>query len=116
MVAARIATLKHGGTGANQHKGADAQICASAINGHAAVSLEQAAKMMNVGRRSVQAARVVYAKGVIELQQAVEAGAVAVTTAESVARRPLHEQRAFVTRNANSGNRMQLPEGRRNRR
>jgi hypothetical protein len=68
MVADKIATIKHGW---NQHEKEDAQFCAS--------SQGQAAKKLNVSRRSVQKARVVRSKGVPELIAAVTAGKVSVS-------------------------------------
>jgi hypothetical protein len=74
---------------------------------------EEAAKMLNIGRRSVQRARVVREKGAPELQQAVRNGAVSLTAArafnvsENLRRRHLDEsqQSMVAARLAN------LPQG-----
>ena len=70
MVAAKIATLPRG---ANQH----AQICAP--------SQDSAAEMLNVSRRTVQAAAKVRDEGAPELVQAVERGSVSVSAASDIA-------------------------------
>jgi DNA repair exonuclease SbcCD ATPase subunit len=81
MVAGAIAVMERG---ANQH----AQICAP--------SQTEAAEMLNVSRRSVQAAKKVIDEGVPELRQAVEKGEVSVSAAAKVAELPKAEQRKAV--------------------
>jgi N6-adenosine-specific RNA methylase IME4 len=91
MVAAKLATLK---LGDNQHSQA-APIGAPSLDfgGDAPepveptsiVSQSEAADVLNVGRRSVQRATVVQEKGSPELQEAVEQGKVAVSTAADIA-------------------------------
>src|SRR5262249_42420801 len=61
-----------------------------------AVSQTQAAEMMNVGRRSVQKARVVRSKGVAALQRAVEAGDLSISIAAEIAQQPEEEQMRLV--------------------
>jgi ParB-like nuclease domain len=80
-IANKIATMKRGD---NQH----AQICAT--------SQGQAAKMLNVSRRSLQNARVVSEKGVPELQAALESGDVSTIAASAVAQMPKKRQREIV--------------------
>jgi hypothetical protein len=74
MVAARLAHLPKG------LRADHAQICAS--------SQPDAAELLNVGRRSVQHARQVLDHGTPDLQHAVEAGAVSVSAAATVAKLP----------------------------
>lgn len=64
-MADKIATLREG------RPSKTAQTCA--------VSQDEAAKKLNVSRRTIQKARVVLEKGVPELQAAVEAGHVSVS-------------------------------------
>lgn len=82
MVAAAVATLGVG------EKKANAQICAS--------SQSEAAEMLNVSRRSVQAAKKVIESGVPELKEAVEQGKVSVAAAAEVAELPQREQKRVV--------------------
>ena len=56
------------------------------------VSTGAAAKLLNVGRASVERARVVQSRGAPELAEAVEQGKVAVSTAETIARAAPAEQ------------------------
>ena len=65
MVASKIANLKHGGTGSNQHKGADRPI------GLSAKSQADAAKQLNVGERSVKRARRAQEQAVPDIVTAV---------------------------------------------
>jgi N6-adenosine-specific RNA methylase IME4 len=81
MVAAAIATLPRG---ANQH----AQICAP--------SQDDAAAMLNVSRRTVQAAAKVVANAAPEIVEAVQQGRIAVSDAAKIASRPQDEQRAIM--------------------
>lgn len=83
MVADKIATLPRG---ANQH----AQICAP--------SQQEAADMLNVSRRTVQAASKVRDQGAPELVAAVEGGVVSVSAAADVAELPKQEQAVVVAR------------------
>lgn len=61
-----------------------------------AVSQDNAADLLNVGRASVQRAREVQTHGVPELAQAVDEGRVAVSTAALIASEPVQEQRAVL--------------------
>lgn len=63
-----------------------------------AVSQDNAADMLNVGRRSVQRAREVLDQGAPELIAAVERGQVSVSAAADVAELPKGEQREIVAR------------------
>jgi ParB-like chromosome segregation protein Spo0J len=63
----------------------------------APVSQEDAAKLMNVGERSVQRAAIIRKHGVPELQRAVESGRTSITAAAEVARMPEEEQRMIVS-------------------
>lgn len=84
MVAARIATLKHG---VNQHN-EDAPIGAS--------SQLEAAQRLNVSRRAVQRARIVLDTGSPELIAAVDQGEIAVSAAAGLAKRSQEHQRAVL--------------------
>jgi len=84
IVAARIATLP-------PHRPAE-----SAPIG--AVTQEDAAEMLNVGRRTVQRAREVLDLGAPELVAAVERGEVSVSAAADVAELPKEQQRELVAR------------------
>ena len=86
MVGAKIATMKQGA------RTDLPQICAKSDE----VAQDQAAKLMNVSRRSVQSARVVCDQGVPQLQQAVVAGVVSVAAAAEVAQQPEEEQMRIV--------------------
>src|ERR1019366_2646886 len=81
IIAAKLVTLVKG---ENQHapQGAPSQ--------------ERAAKLMNVGRRTVQRARVVLDKGTPELVQAVQTGAVPIKAAAVVAKLAKSEQKKIV--------------------
>jgi N6-adenosine-specific RNA methylase IME4/ParB-like chromosome segregation protein Spo0J len=61
-----------------------------------AVSQPQAAEHLNVSRRSIQRAAVVYQKGIGALQQSLETGDVPVAVAEAVARLPEQQQVQFL--------------------
>jgi N6-adenosine-specific RNA methylase IME4 len=103
MVAARLATLK---LGDNQHSAAAAQICAPSLDlgeaspppsePEATVSQQDSADLLNVSRRSVQSAARVQEKGSAELQEAVDQGAVAVSTAAEIAEKPADQQKALL--------------------
>jgi len=82
MVAARLATLKDG-----QHGAASIE---------AAKSQPEAASMLNVGRSSVQRARVVLDHGIPELVKAVDDGRIAVSDASKIAGKDSETQRAVV--------------------
>lgn len=102
MVAAKLATLR---LGDNQHTAQPAPIGAPSFDlgegpdvtePQAIVTQPEAGAMMNVGRRSVQRAVVVQERGTQELQEAVEAGNLAVSTAAEIAERPAEEQKALL--------------------
>lgn len=93
MVAAKIANLAEGRPRDKSDApllGETAQICA--------VSQEAAADLLNVSRRSVQAARAVKSEGAPELVEAVEQGRVSVSAAADVARIPQAEQVEIVAK------------------
>lgn len=81
MVGAKLANLGHG------QKKADTPI---------GVSQDDAAKMLNVGHRTVQRAAEVQQQGAPELTKAVERGHLAVSTAADIAKLPHDEQRALI--------------------
>jgi N6-adenosine-specific RNA methylase IME4 len=102
MVAAKLSTLR---LGDNQHSTQAAQICAPTMDfgaEHAApepespVSQSDAAELLSVSRRSVQTATKVQEKGTPELQEAVEQGRVAVSTAAEIAERSVEQQKAIL--------------------
>jgi ParB-like chromosome segregation protein Spo0J len=85
MVAAALAKLPHGGDRRSDQA--------------ANLPLETqsaAASLLNVGERSVRAAKTVIEEGVPELKEAVERGEVSVAAAEKVAKLPKAEQRKAV--------------------
>lgn len=85
-VAAKLANMAEG-------RPADtAQICA--------VSQDEAARMLNVSRRTVQTAKSVLEQGTPELISAVESGKVSVSAAADVAQLPKEKQAEIVARGA----------------
>jgi hypothetical protein len=60
------------------------------------ISVAQAAATLNVAPRQIERARVVHDQGVPELRDALDRGAVAVSAAEEIARKPEQEQRAEI--------------------
>lgn len=85
MVAAKLATLGHGGD-RRSDQAANLPV----------VTQPAAAGMLNVGERSVRNARAVLDKGAPELVRAVEQGKVAVSAAAKIADRPKSEQARIV--------------------
>jgi ParB/Sulfiredoxin domain len=84
MVAAKLATLGHGGDRSKSPIGDLTQA--------------GAAELLNVGKRSVERAREVQEHGAPELRHAVERGDVSVSAAADVATLPEDEQREIVAR------------------
>lgn len=106
MVAAKLATLK---LGDNQHSqaapiGAGFHDLLSDVDAatpppappEPAVSQQEAADLMNVGRRSVQRATQVQEKGLPEVVEAVEKGEIAVSAAVEIAKLPQEQQPAAL--------------------
>lgn len=96
MVAANIANMANGGDRksdqrANLPSDPDAQTPPP-------VSLEQAAEMMKVSRRSVVAAKAVLREGVPELADKVSSGQIAVSAAADVAQLPKEEQQEVLSK------------------
>lgn len=90
MIAGRIARLE---VGANQH---------SRKRGSAHVpTQETAASLLNVGDRTVRAAKVVLERAVPEVVKAVDEGRMKVTAAAELAQRPVDEQRAIAAKVGN---------------
>lgn len=83
-VAAKIANLRQGGDRTKPPIGG--------------LTTEQAAEMLNVAPRQVERARAVHEHGVEELRGALDRGAVAVSVAEEIARKPEDEQRVEIVR------------------
>jgi ParB-like chromosome segregation protein Spo0J len=83
IIAAKIATLQHGGDRST------GQLAAC-------FTQEQAAEMLNVGERNVRRAREVLDKGVQELVAKVDRGEVSVSAASDVAKLPQEQQRGIV--------------------
>jgi N6-adenosine-specific RNA methylase IME4 len=81
MVAAKLATLKHGD---NQHS--------------EGLPIGRSSELLNVGERSVARARDVREHGAPELVRAVERGAVSVSAAADIATQPIESQREIVAR------------------
>jgi N6-adenosine-specific RNA methylase IME4 len=84
MVAARLATLARG-------QRQDRQICRSTTQA-------EAGALLNVGERSVRSAVLVRDHGAPELQQAVDRGGVAVSTAADLTALPIEQQQEVVAR------------------
>jgi hypothetical protein len=84
MVAAKLATMGRGRPSKNSPIGK--------------ISQEQAAELLNVGKRSVERAREVQEHGAPELVRAVEQGAVSVSAAADVATLQAPEQREIIAR------------------
>lgn len=82
MVAAKLASLSRGRPGENPPDGG--------------ISAAAAARMLNVGERSIERARIVEREGVPELKRAVERGEITVSAAASVASQPEEVQRRLV--------------------
>jgi hypothetical protein len=78
MVAAKLATLEHGGDRSKPPIGGLKQ--------------EDAAALLNVGERSVERAKTVQREGVPEIVQAVERGDVSVSAAAQFAKQPKEDQ------------------------
>lgn len=91
MVAASLANMQSGGTGANQHNDG----CRSA-NLQSSVSQSQAADMLQVSVRTVASAARVIDSGTPELVEAVKAGTVSVSKAAKIATLPKPEQAAAM--------------------
>lgn len=89
MVAAKVATLTHGG---------DRRAVQAANLPVETPTQAEAAAMLNVGERSVRAAAKVRDEGTPELVAAAEQGLIAVSQAAHIATRPEDEQRAIVER------------------
>lgn len=86
LVAARIANL------------ADGQRKSASPIGEARVSQQDAAELLNVGKRSVERAKDVIDRGAPELVKAVERGAISVSAAKQATTLPQRDQQAVVTR------------------
>ena len=93
MVAAEVATRKHGERGPAKKEG---PIGPSLPDESPGVSVAEAAEALSVGERSVKRARKVIDKGTPELQDAVRDGTVAVSRAAKLADKPPDEQVAEV--------------------
>jgi N6-adenosine-specific RNA methylase IME4/ParB-like chromosome segregation protein Spo0J len=85
MIAAKLETFRHGG----DRKTQDANL-------H--LDRAHAAKLLNVGERSVASAATVRDHGAPELVHAVEQGTVSVSAAADIATQPIDEQRDVVAR------------------
>jgi len=89
IVAARLAELGHGGNRRSSGR-------------TAARTQADAAKLLNVGERTVREAKAVLDRAVPELLQAVERGDVTVNAAAELAKRPAGDQRALLDQAANN--------------
>lgn len=90
MVADSVAKLKHGGDRGNQHTGAKRPI------GPLPPTRTEAAKLLNVGERSVKRAHIVNEEGIPELKAAVTSGEVSVSAAADVAKMSKGRQQEIV--------------------
>jgi N6-adenosine-specific RNA methylase IME4 len=104
-VAAAIGKLQ---VGANQHS-KPAQICAPSLDfgqpdptpaspAEAPMSQADRAELLNVSRRTLQHADVVFDKGAVELRDALRDGEIAASTAAEIAERPVGEQAALLAK------------------
>jgi len=84
MVAARLASLGRGRPSASRPQ--------------AGLTQPHAARLLNVGERSLQRARVVLEHGMPELGTAVESGAIPVRLAAQLAQLPASQQRLMLTK------------------
>lgn len=84
MVAARVATLRHGGDRSKMPIGS--------------LPRSEAAEQCNVGERTVARAATVIAKGDAELVRAVDAGQLPVSVAAKLVDLPVEDQRAIVAK------------------
>jgi ParB-like chromosome segregation protein Spo0J len=95
FIAARLANIKSGEFHGNQYttKGGGGQMAATILP----ISMTKAAKMLNVSERSIRRARLVIAKGVPEVQQAVLDGTMSLHGAvDRVVDLPKEKQREVV--------------------
>jgi phage N-6-adenine-methyltransferase len=93
MVAARLANMVNGGIRAGQNT-----IASQTANLQSeAISRAEAADLLNVSERTVNAAAKVKDEGAPELVRAVESGAASVSAAAEVASLPVEEQREIVS-------------------
>lgn len=91
-VAAKMANMKRGGDGSNQHESKPANLPV----GPAPISQGQAADIMKVSERSVRDAAKVLEQGAPELVEAVEQGKASVNAAVAVSTLPKDEQAKTV--------------------
>lgn len=107
MAAAAIARLQQGerkSQGTDDKKEPNAQI--------QAFDQKEAARLLNVGRSSVQHARKVTDHGTPELQTAVKQGDISVSAASRIAEKPRHEQKRTVRDTvATKGKKKRRPRG-----
>lgn len=88
MVAARIATINHGGDRRSADQGANLPL----------ETVSSAAGKLSVGARTVKDAKAVLTKASPEVVASVERGDLAVSAAVKIAKRPAEEQAAIVER------------------
>lgn len=93
-IAAKMATLKHGGDRKSKDQAANRPLDSKPV-----VSQEQAAELMNVSPRSVRRAAKVQREGSDELKAAVSSGDVALSRAEIISELPKAEQAAAIKEN-----------------
>jgi ParB-like chromosome segregation protein Spo0J len=93
MVGARMANLKHGGTGANQHKRAESSMETSAP----VITIERAAELSGSTPASIKRARPIVQSGIPELQDMVDSGEVSIRAGSEVAKLPKEKQRKAVS-------------------
>jgi hypothetical protein len=108
MVAAKLKTMK---LGDNQHRqgppigGPSIEPLPVYVPPVGGISAQAAAKLLNVGARSVERASSVLNDGTAEVQHAVEQGKLAVSAAEKIARLPSAEQPEALAKVLPSGHR-----------
>jgi N6-adenosine-specific RNA methylase IME4 len=94
MVAAELAKMGHGG--ARAPAGTFAGQAADMRLGSQPVTIDAAAKLMNVGARTVEAAKAVHRDGAPELVDAAKKGEIAVTAAVVLSTLPKEEQTRII--------------------
>jgi ParB family chromosome partitioning protein len=94
MVAARLANMTNGG---DRPSRGDSNFESANLHSRNQITREEAADMLNVSKRTVNAAAKVKDEGTPELVRAVESGTASVSAAAQVATLPIEEQREIVS-------------------
>jgi ParB-like chromosome segregation protein Spo0J len=95
LVGERMASLMHGGTGANQYKSADSP---RGLSAKPAVTMERAAELAGTSLSQIKRVRKAKRDGIPELVEMLESGEITAATADHVASLPAEDQREAVSR------------------